>query len=87
VVHADRLARRGCDRMAEETMTGGRAETRAELINWLVEWREAHKGSISPFNNRRNLKTWTTQELRRRVEQIRDHEHRARTARTEPAKS
>lgn len=40
------------------------------LVGWLVTWREKHKGSRSPENNRKLLQTRTLIELRRRVRQI-----------------
>jgi hypothetical protein len=44
--------------------------TRAEMINWLVEWRQTMKGSISPENHRRLLSTRKTKELERMIKQI-----------------
>ena len=43
---------------------------RSELIDWLVEWRQTMKGSISPYNHRKLLESRKTHELRRMVRQI-----------------
>lgn len=43
---------------------------RNELIEWLAQWRQTMKGSVSLENNRRNLAGRTTAQLRRMVRQI-----------------
>jgi hypothetical protein len=44
--------------------------TRREMIDWLVEWRQTMKGSISPQNHRRILETRTNKELERMIKRI-----------------
>jgi hypothetical protein len=44
--------------------------TREQLIDWLVEWRQTMKGSVSPENHRRLLAARRTPELRMMVRRI-----------------
>ena len=44
--------------------------TRDQMIQWLVDWRQTMKGSISPENHKKILGTRTTKELERMIRQI-----------------
>lgn len=51
--------------------------TKPELIDWLVDWRQKAKGSISPTNHHRLLQTRTKVDLLRMYKQIREGERNA----------
>lgn len=44
--------------------------TKAQLIDWLVDWRQQVKGSISPTNHRKLLETRTKPELQKMYERV-----------------
>lgn len=49
-------------------------QTKADLVEWLVRWRQERGGSISPANHRRLLLTRSRSDLAKMAAQIQSQE-------------